>query len=216
MSMLAPTIERLDEVLNASALPIVVGLGHTSFAGKDTAAKVLIDRLGFERISVADVIRQFVETLDPFVEHGHRTSMHLDGYMLSGKTHAQAWQALKAETPEARRLLQETGRIARDLFGPAVWLTALEEQVEESGHPRFVLTDVRFPDEIGFVRGWFGPVFKIERPGHPPLEHETDLALADYTGWDAILLNDDTVTAIQWRLLNAIGHFYNNDWKILP
>jgi 2-phosphoglycerate kinase len=61
---IADAVAELEKVLHRrdeTDTMTVVGLGHTAQVGKDTAAQILIDELGFTRISIADQIRRFME-----------------------------------------------------------------------------------------------------------------------------------------------------------
>lgn len=217
-SMLDPIVEDLDAMLNQHGYGrILVGLGHTAQVGKDTAAEVLIDKLGFERVSIADMIRKFMEEINPIIEMDRdgnvvRVMDALEAEEMRGSTRAEAWETIRREYPEVRPFQQEVGRTSRKMFGSDVWVNPLDEYLQDSDHRRFVLTDVRFPSEVALVRSFDGPVIKVTRPDTPPLEHETDLALADYEGWDEVLDNNGTVEEIQYKLINAIGNFYVKDW----
>lgn len=186
--------------------PIIVGLGHTAGVGKDAAAKILITDFGFVRLSIADLIRDFVREIDPIVQCGARG----EPWRLSDliDDNAGSYEAVKRRYDEVRRLLQETGRVAREQFGPNFWVDQLEAKI---GLGRYIITDVRYPSEAALVKKHGGPVFKIFRPGVSPLPHETDMALRDYDGWDGVLLNDKEVEDIQNELLWAVAEFYEYD-----
>lgn len=212
----------LEKVLHArdeDDTMTVVGLGHTAQVGKDTAAQILIEQLGFTRISIADQIRLFMEEINPMIEGDGEFSVRvrdaLEAEEKRGSTRAEAWEEIRREYREVRPLQQEIGRVVRSTFGIDSWTDVLKRRMVTSfdmGN-RFVMTDVRFPSEVDFVRSFQGPVIKIFRPGVEPLNHETDQALATYTGWDAVLCNNGSVSDIQNELINSIGYFYaEDDW----
>jgi hypothetical protein len=125
-----------------------------------------------------------------------------------------AWEQIRKLYPEVRPLQQEIGRVVRSTFGVDSWTDVMKRRMVTSFDTgnRFVMTDVRFLSEVDFVRSFYGPVIKIIRPGVEPLDHETDQALADYTGWTDVLSNDTDVPSIQNKLLNRIGRYYSVDW----
>jgi hypothetical protein len=196
----------------------VVGLGHTAQVGKDTAAQILIEQLGFTRISIADQIRLFMEEINPIIGRSGpgpvRVMDALEYEETIGFSRMEAWELIRKKYPEVRTLQQEIGRVVRSTFGVESWTDVLKRRMVTSiDTGRFVMTDVRFPSEVDFIRAFQGPVIKIFRPGVEPLDHETDRALAEYTGWDAVLCNSGSVPDIQNELINSIGYFYaEDDW----
>jgi hypothetical protein len=68
-----------------------------------------------------------------------------------------------------------------------------------------LITDVRFPNEVRFCQK-YGEVIKIDRPSLPPLKgvsgvHASELALADFSGWDDIIVNDSDLEVFKERVL---------------
>jgi hypothetical protein len=68
-----------------------------------------------------------------------------------------------------------------------------------------LITDVRFPNEVSFVRN-FGEVIKVNRPGLPPLQgaagvHASELALANFNDWDDVIENDGTLEQLREKAL---------------
>lgn len=165
-------------------MTVVVGLGHRSRAGKDEAAKVLVERFGFRRYSFADLLKRSVNLVMGWDER------HSDGPLKEqvdpfwGFAPRFAYQQIGTEG--YRRLLGET-----------IWAKATHRLFEKEGHTHIVLPDVRFyKGEVEAIRAMGGELWLVERPSLPPLDenaHASERDLANFTGWDVTLVNDKTL-----------------------
>lgn len=71
------------------------------------------------------------------------------------------------KTPHSRRLLQTVGQEARQEHGADIWIRTLAAWIRlhaERGIQRFIITDVRYPNEIEWVKSQGGKVFLIWAP----------------------------------------------------
>jgi hypothetical protein len=164
-------------------------------SGKDTAAAVLIDEYGFEKVCFADALRESLLILDPWIP----TNTEYGLLPLSELIAEVGWDWAKREVPEVRRLMQIFGtEVGRGLMGDDVWVEVLYSRfpnIGRDGH-NYVITDCRFENEINFVHHRGGDVCWIERPGLISDGHASEnSALKDKA--DFILHNDDTIEEFQ-------------------
>lgn len=107
--------------------------------------------------------------------------------------------------PAVRKWLQEEGtERGRDLYGEDIWCTTLLarlRRVEQSwGIDRFVVSDVRFPNEVEFILQHGGIVLRVEAPDRyasnglsdDARQHRSERALDDFPRerYSGILRND--------------------------
>lgn len=98
----------------------------------------------------------------------------------------------------ARRALQFIGtEVARGLH-PDVWVRSLISRIELRGLKRYVVSDVRFQNEIDALKAVGGKIVMIRRPGVEQGEHASERA-DELTGIDFVLNNDSTVEALAER-----------------
>jgi hypothetical protein len=148
----------------------IIGLGHKARHGKDSAARILIE--AFPR----DVQRfAFADDLKAVarVMFGMREK---DGPLL---------QTLGADV------------IRRN--DPDAWLRSVYYKIAETRPAVAVITDVRFPNELEFVRASGGECWRVERrlpdgslfvdPSRPAT-HSSETAL-DGAAWDRVLVNPE-------------------------
>jgi hypothetical protein len=122
-----------------------------------------------------------------------------------------------------RDMLQEIGtEVFREHFHPLTWINATfaewDRAVEapskvskisgwggpagslkvEHAQPKWIITDVRFPDEAAAIRERGGLLFRINRQPAEVISmqqaaHPSETSLDKYTGWDAIIDNNSTL-----------------------
>jgi hypothetical protein len=167
---------------------VLIGTSGYARSGKDTVANILVGSHGFTRVAFADILRDAVYTLNPFV--GPWTD-------LQSVVDQHGWEYAKTDGPkyqheEVRRLLQVMGTdVGRRLFGDNVWVDSLFSTLEPEKD--YVVSDCRFVNEADAIRARGGQVIRVERPGTAPINgHLSETALDDY-GFDHRLINNGTL-----------------------
>lgn len=94
-----------------------------------------------------------------------------------------------------RDALQEIGTdLMRKQFSGNVWVNATMadyKPIFDDVFPTWIITDVRFPNEVEAIKKRGGIVVRINRPSVPSTDtHESETALDDYQGFDYIITND--------------------------
>lgn len=127
---------------------------------------------------------------------------HLKAWII-GKGEATYEQAFHTKPPEIRKLLQQEGtENGRMLYGEDIWpntmLAWFQIINEHWGINRFVIPDVRFPNEVKAVQNMGGKVFRIFAPNRvagsnltdEARTHISETALDDFKKFDGWILND--------------------------
>jgi hypothetical protein len=187
-------------------VPTVIGMHGYARSGKDTVAQFLAP-FGYQRLAFADRLRECMYALDPIVGADSRGRP----WRLQEIVDEVGWDEAKGVTlgkvdgPEIRRLLQVFGtEVGRELLSDTIWVDVVLKQIEEglkdNPSARFVITDVRFPNEemglrtgLGFLAPRDIELWKVTRPGVNPVNsHVSDAGLADSL-FDAVLSNHGTL-----------------------
>lgn len=178
---------------------MIIGLAGLKQSGKNTVASMLSAEYGFVEIAFADALRQALLILDPLVYYpsGYSAS----GWPVKGTYHRLnkvisqvGWDYAKENYPEVRRLMQVFGtEVGRALLGDNVWIDILAAELDlEDPSERYVITDVRFINEVEFVHRNSGSVIWIDRPGLVSDGHSSENPeLMKYA--DHVVCNDDTI-----------------------
>lgn len=104
-----------------------------------------------------------------------------------------------------RLLLQWWGTEFRRNVNPNYWVQRVAKRIAEEKPEIALITDVRFPNEVFFCQK-YGEAIKVDRPGLPSLHgaagvHASELALADFQGWDDVIVNDSTLESLREKAL---------------
>lgn len=161
-------------------------------SGKDEAAKALPL---FTRVAFADAVREAALALDPIVKSYDEVTYHLtDLVRLKG------WGEAKQE-PEVRRLLQRMGTEAgRDIHGQGCWVRIAARKIAAAGD--VVITDMRFPNEVEFVRQLGGKIIRIVRPGVGPVNGHCSESFQIEAHIE--IVNDGTVDELHEKVREAV------------
>lgn len=165
-------------------MPEIIGLCGYARSGKDEVAKVLKELGGYERISFADPIRSAIYTLNPMItENGLRIQNLVD---------TLGWEHVKVQYTEIRRLLQIFGtEVAREQWSDSFWVDLAFSKMEDDG--KYVITDVRFPNEAAAVAAHGGELWRISRPGVGPVNNHASDNFIEQIDVMVVIENDGTL-----------------------
>lgn len=164
---------------------MIIGLAGYARSGKDEVAKILVRDYGYTRIAFADSIREFILKINPILESGHRVGEVVKEF---------GWDIAKSKT-ETRRLLQETGVVARELFGQEFWV---EQALKKIGYEtNVVFPDVRFKNEMVVLRQLEGKIFRVMREGVGPVNAHISESQIDDSYYDGYIPNNGTLEELE-------------------
>lgn len=124
---------------------------------------------------------------------------------LVGRGKATHEEIFHTKPPEIRKLIQRFGtEEGRDVWGEDIWNRILFEWLavlnENMGINKFVITDVRFPNEFHAIREHGGKILRINAPRRvnearmtaEARQHssETSLSTLRVTDFDGVIFND--------------------------
>lgn len=161
----------------------LIGITGRARSGKDTVANFIVAAVGGYRYSFADPIRAMliplgVDMSDPY------------------------WQARKEEPIPAlgvspRRMMQTLGtEWGRQLINPDLWLIMAHQRLLQSG-PGMVIPDVRFDNEVAWIRKHGGRIIHVIRPDAKAVEAHASEDGIEMQDTDARLFNSGTLEELQ-------------------
>ena len=176
---------------------MIVGFGHQAQVGKDTAAGMLVARHGFTRLAFADILKEVLYDINPIVAP-------VGIVRLQDVVDDDGWDVAKGMT-ETRRLLQDLGVAARWHLDENVWVTPIVGQMVNNPGHRFVVSDVRFPNEFRALQDNNALMVKITRTGVESNagQHLSETAL-DNAEWDWVVPNDGTLLELEETLVDQL------------
>lgn len=153
---------------------MLVGISGFIGCGKSTVADQLTDQFGFRKDSFATSLKDAVASMFDWPRN-----------MIEGDTkHSREWReeidewwANKLGIPNfsPRLALQLIGTDSlRNHFNEGIWFMTLENRIRKNPDQHVVVSDVRFPNEIEFIKNQGGIMVRVDR-GPAPVWYETAL-----------------------------------------
>lgn len=175
----------------------LVGLIGKKRVGKDTFAAVLVDQFGYERVALADPLREAALGLNPILGTFPLTidgDLHVREWRLADAIGALGWERAKDYIPEVRRTLQCLGTESIRALDEDFWVRTAFSRVDalrKSGVP-VVITDVRYENEADAIRNARGHLVRITRdlPSDGD-SHASETSLDNYSESTRIANNGD-------------------------
>lgn len=177
----------------------MIGLSGYARSGKDTVAKILVENHGFQKIGFADALREVLLRVDPTVDWMLGDD---EPFRISDALDEGSWETAKDTRPEVRRLLQQLGVAVRDLVDPDAWVKALTRQLEPG--KRYVINDVRFPNELAAVHELGGTTVRIHRPGYGPVNGHVSETALDGAEFDYHIINDGPLAYLRGMVIDLL------------
>ena len=148
---------------------MIIGLVGFAGSGKGSVGDVLADKYSFKKFAFADTLKDTVSTM-----FGWRREL-LEGDTDESREFREKvdpfWSARFDEDVTPRMILQKMGTEAgRDVFHEDFWVHALEKRIQNEKN--VVITDVRFPNEVKFIRDSGGFIVRVVR-GPDPVWYDT-------------------------------------------
>lgn len=153
-------------------LPPVVGFAGPQGSGKDTCGEILAKNFNYLKAAFAEPVRVSLYALNPLVELDN-------GIVARLRTIVDqiGWDSAKRNSKDLRQLMQRMGTEAgRDIHGKDCWiriasrllanvtLDAVEQRV---AWKRTCFCDVRFPNEVEFIKASGGIIIYVQKNDVP-------------------------------------------------
>lgn len=132
----------------------IIGFCGYASAGKDEAAKALVER-GFTRRAFADRLKEKVSDM-----------------LLTDL------ESINGNKELFRPLLVEIGKVGRAI-NPNYWVDYVQTELVAFNGGNYVITDVRYPNEVQMILDHGGVVYFIDRPGVGPANSEEAASIND-------------------------------------
>jgi hypothetical protein len=150
---------------------MIIGILGFAGSGKGTVGDILVNDYDFMRLSFADAVKDAVSVIFGWPRH-----------LLEGDTDfSRSFRECRDEWWSERLGYEMTPRLAMQLMGTEsgravfhkdIWIHTIEKRME--GLERVVIPDVRFPNEVKFIRNQGGFIIRVVR-GNDPLWYNTAL-----------------------------------------
>lgn len=194
---------------------MIIGLVGYIGSGKGTVRDILVRDHGYHGFAFADALKDAVATIFTWPRG-----------LLEGDSNASRafrervdvwWSHKLGYEVTPRLILQKFGTEAcRHGIADNIWIAALEKRMH--GYEDVVISDVRFSNEINFVRSAGGVIVRVKRGEDPTPEELSKLHVSE-TAWnsytpDEIIHNDGTLDDLKGDV-NIILTELEKEYKLL-
>jgi hypothetical protein len=170
---------------------MLLGLAGFAGVGKDTVRAILEKKHGFKGAAFADKLRELVAREDPYLKDAQKHYNEVVG--------ALGYDEAKRTWPSVRECLVKLGDGARQTFGENFWLNQVVPRYDQAQGDYFVISDVRYQNEIYHIIKRGGLVLRIERPGVNAANETEATSLAACT-FHGTIHNDGTIEDLEKKL----------------
>ena len=192
---------------------MIVGLLGFIGSGKGTAGDILKD-MGFTPVSFAKGVKDVAAEMFGWPRH-----------LLEGDTQQsrdwreqpdQFWSKEFGKDFTPRLALQLMGtEVGRDVFHQDFWVIKLKNYMQNNPNQSYVITDVRFQNEIEFVHSMNGILVEVQRGVTPHwYEIASKANRGDYKA-EEFMLKQSGIHESEWRWIGgSIDHTIQNDGSL--
>lgn len=189
---------------------MIIGLTGFIGSGKGTVGDILVSEHGYQKFAFADALKDAVSII-----------FQWDRSLLEGDTDESRifrelrddwWSRQFGYDVTPRLILQTMGTEAcRRGIADNIWIAALEKRI--AGHHRVIISDVRFPNEIKFVRSVGGKVVRVKRGEDPTPDQLATMHISE-TAWndiapDMVIENNGSLEDLKANVSKLLTHYEN-------
>jgi hypothetical protein len=201
---------------------LIIGLMGLAGTGKSTVGRILKDEYGFIPVSFASSLKDAVAVL-----------FHWPRHLLEGDTAESRewrekedvyWSQVFAKPVTPRWVLQYMGtEVIRNNLHGAFWIHSLGAQIQNNAQKDYVITDMRFFNEIDYVQGTLkGFVVQIVNSHNEPHWSKWLMAHApvgsapfvEHKLTDEFKVHRSEWEHVWWRRKNVANYVLNNDFDV--
>jgi hypothetical protein len=174
---------------------MIIGFGHRSRVGKDTACNYLVKHHDFEHFSFAYKLKELARQI-----YGHLGVESPEYYEVHPEARKQILPMLGITAVDVWVSMNKLRDIYEDIF-----VDLMFQDIDDYGYsPRtdnICVSDVRQINEAEKIHELGGILVKIERPGQPDVEGaHIDNVLSVFDGWDYTLSNDSDIESFNVKI----------------
>jgi len=180
---------------------MIIGLVGYIGSGKGTVGDILVRDHQYTKFAFADALKDAVSQIFLWPRG------LLEGDSNASRTFREKidpwWSHKFGYEVTPRLILQRMGTEAcRHGIADNIWIAALEKRIQ--GYENVVISDVRFPNEIDFVRSAGGVIIRVKRGEDPTPEKLATLHVSE-TAWnsyepDYTVTNDGTIDELKEKI----------------
>jgi hypothetical protein len=175
----------------------LIGLTGLAGSGKDTVRGILERFHGYNGMAFADPLRGMLASL--LKSAGHSPTWMVDREMKE--------REIPAIGVSYRVLAQTLGTEWGRSIDPELWVKITASRIASiPDEERVVISDVRFPNEVKWIKSQGGVIIRIIRPDVQPVRSHVSEEGALLLDWDYTILNNGSIDDLQRSVIAAVAY----------
>lgn len=178
----------------------LIGICGRKRHGKDTLGDYLVKNYGYTKIGFADAVKEACKCIFGFNDD----QLYGDLKEVDDKF----WGA------SSRKVLQY---VATDLFRDQIgnvlpeikdniWIKVVENKILQNPDKKYVITDIRFANELDFIKSRGGLSIKVKRDTIKSTDSHISESFIDELETDCVIKNNGTIDQLYDKLMNTLIH----------
>ena len=176
----------------------LIGICGRKRHGKDTLGDYLVENYGYTKIGFADALKEACRCIFGFNDDQlYGNSKEIDD---------EFWGA------SPRKVLQYIGTdLFRDQLSVVlpgvkddIWIKVVENKILQNPDKKYVITDVRFANELEFIKRHGGISIKVKRDTLKATDSHISESFIDELETDAVIKNNGTLEQLYDKLMNTL------------
>lgn len=202
-ALIPPTLEPIPMNTN---LPRIIGLSGKKGSGKDTCALILQNLTRSENGNHQYQTIAFATPIKDICQQVFKLSAEQVHDPILKEVRDPFWN----KTP--RQIMQQIGTdLFRNHFDQDIWIKVMERKLQQEPESRFIITDVRFPNESALIHRFGGKVLNITRDSekinyNTDDSHSSEIPL-DESNFNAMIENNSSIDELTTKLFTYLFTF---------
>jgi len=189
-------------------IPPMVGFIGAQNAGKNACGEYLAATYGYVVRQFASPVYDAAWAINPWVCVSHPDTAPATFERLQDVVNRLGWDMAKRTYSDVREYLKKVGTEAgRDIHGPDCWVHIMDQRSKDARY--LAICDVRFENEVNFIRDHGGIIIWVRRPGKEQNASDThiseQLCRAKYSDYE--LWNESSLDRLHARIEEILDRY---------
>lgn len=188
-----------------SEFPKLIGITGKKQHGKDTLGQFFVNNYDFERLAFADALKEACRHIFGFTEeqlYGNKKEDIDEFWGVSPRTVYQ-YVGTDLFREQMYKIIPKTGK--------NIWVDVIKKQIldkwKKNPNICFVITDVRFDNEVDMIRKMGGIMIKVVRSIENSDDNHPSESNVDSLSVDHIVLNNGSKTTMYNNIISYLNRF---------
>ena len=138
----------------------------------------------------------------------------LNYFKIKSEDYLKEFEEVRKFSITPRQILQLLGtECGREIIHPNIWVNALFSSYDDLKIDNWIITDLRFFNELKAIKERNGITIRINRKPEDEICHPSEVELDDYQDWDYVIENDGSISDLITKVRDINDKLIENETK---